>query len=61
MLSSIRQLFFMIQTDLLPDIAKLSRAPEEAGMPPKDPFYQEVTHALGCLHPSASSTDPTAS
>lgn len=31
--------------DLLPDTAKLTKAPEEAEISSKDPFYQEVTYA----------------
>lgn len=46
----IRYLFFKIQRDLLPHNAKLCRAPELAGTSPKDPLYQEVTHALCSLH-----------
>ena len=51
----------MILTDLLLETAKMNREPEEAGTPPKDPFYQEVTPAPGSLHPSGWGTGSEAS
>lgn len=59
-LRSIRGLF-MILTDLLLETDKMNREPEEAGTPPKDPFYQEVTPAPGPLHPSGWGTGSEAS
>lgn len=43
--------------DLLPDTAKLSKAPEEAEVSPKDPFYQEVTYARAFSIPVVLVTD----